>query len=328
VALLFATCPRAQPTDEFYAKQPLRLIIGYGPGSGYDAYARLLARHLGRFLPGQPTVVVQNMPGAGSITATNYLYNVAPKDGSVIGLLATSAVLEAVYGREGVKFDPKMFTWIGNVDESIGTCSVWHTSGINTLEDLKAKEALFGGSGPAGVNSQHAAALKNLLGLNIRIIQGYPGITEVKLAMAQGELQGGCGFALSSLKSSHAGEFRSGQLKPIIQTAIDKHPELEGVAHLYDYAKSDEDRQVFDLVFGSHVLGRPLAAPPGIPDDRKLALRKAFMDAMSDPAFRVEAEKLNMPIKPTDRAGVERLFSRFLGAPKSVVDKANAAIRE
>ena len=214
------------------------------------------------------------------------------------------------------------------MDESIGTCSVWHTSGIERLEDLKTKEAVFGGSGPAGVNSQHAAALKNLLGLNIKLVQGYPGASEVKLAMVKGELDGGCGFALSSLKSAHGHEFRSGQIKPIIQLAIEKHPDLEGVPHVYDYAKSDEDRQDFDLVFGSHVLGRPLAAPPGVPQDRKAALRKAFMETMSDPAFRTEADKLSLPIKPTDGAGVERFFARFLGAPKTVVQRASTAMRE
>ncbi len=327
-ALLAAASARAETVAEFYAKQPLRIIIGYGPGSGYDAYGRLLARHLGRFLPGSPSVVVQNMPGAGAVMAANHLYNVAAKDGSVIGLVASSALLEPVYGREGARFEPARFTWIGNMDESIGTCSVWHTSGIERLEDLKTKEAVFGGSGPAGVNSQHAAALKNLLGLNIKLVQGYPGATEVKLAIVKGELHGGCGFALSSLKSAHAHEFRSGQLRPIVQLGLEKHPELEGVPHVYDYARSDEDRQVFDLVFGSHVLGRPVMAPPGIPEDRKAALRKALVETMSDPAFRAEADKLSLPIKPTDRAGVEKFFARFLGAPKTVVQRASAAMRE
>jgi tripartite-type tricarboxylate transporter receptor subunit TctC len=325
---LVAASGQAETAGEFYAKQPLRIIIGYGPGSGYDTYGRLLSRHLGRFLPGNPSVVVQNMPGAGAITAANHLYSVAAKDGSAIGLVASSALLEPVYGREGARFDPAQFTWIGNMDESIGTCSVWHTSGIERLEDLKTKEAVFGGSGPAGVNSQHAAALKNLLRLNIKLVQGYPGATEVKLAIVKGELHGGCGFALSSLKSAHGHEFRSGQLRPIIQLGLEKHPELEGVPHVYDYAKSDEDRQVFDLVFGSHVLGRPVLAPPGIPEDRKLALRKAFMETMVDPAFQAEADKLNLPIKPTDGAGVERFFVRFLGAPKTVVQRASAAMRE
>jgi len=327
-ALLVAASVQAETTEEFYGRQPLRIIIGYGPGSGYDTYGRLLARHLGRFVPGNPSVVVQNMPGAGAITATNHLYNLAAKDGSVIGIVASSALLEPVYGREGARFDPAQFTWIGNIDESIGTCSVWHTSGIERLDDLKTKEVVFGASGPAGVNSQHAAALKNLLGLKIKLVQGYPGATEVKLAMVKGEIHGGCGFALSSLKSAHGHEFRSGQIKPIVQLAIEQHPDLEGVPHVYDYAKSDEDRQVFDLVFGSHVLGRPVAAPPGIPEDRKLALRKAFMETMSDPTFRAEADKLNLPIKPTDGVGVEKFFARFLGAPKTVVQRASAAMRE
>jgi tripartite-type tricarboxylate transporter receptor subunit TctC len=174
-ALLVGASVQAETAGEFYARQPLRIIIGYGPGSGYDTYGRLLSRHLGRFLPGNPNVVVQNMPGAGAITATNHLYNLAAKDGSVIGLVASSALLEPVYGREGTRFDPAQFTWIGNMDESIGTCSVWHASGIERLEDLKTKEVVFGGSGPAGVNSQHAAALKISSGStssSFRAIQG------------------------------------------------------------------------------------------------------------------------------------------------------------
>ena len=318
----------AQAPEVFYPGKTLNMIIGYGPGGGYDGYGRLLARHMGRFLPGQPTIVPQNMPGAGSIKAINYLYTVAPKDGTVMGIFATAALLEPLYGRAGASFDPAKFTWIGNMDESIGTCAVWHTSGIKTFEDLREKETLFGGSGPAALNSQHAAALKNLLGLKLKIIQGYPGALETRMAMPKGELQGGCGFALSSLQSQHGSEYRSGELKPIVQLAIEKSAELPGVAHIYDYAKDAEMRQVFDLIFGSHVLGRPVLGPPGIPDDRKQALRTAFSETVADATFLAEARKSRMPIKATNGAGVEKLFDQFLSAPKNVVDRAAAAIRD
>jgi tripartite-type tricarboxylate transporter receptor subunit TctC len=187
---------------------------------------------------------------------------------------------------------------------------------------------VFGGSGPSGVNSQHASALKNLLGAKIKLIQGYPGSNQIKLAMAKGELQGACGMALSSLKSQHASEYRSGELKPIVQLAIEKNPELPGVAHIYDYAKNEEMRQIFDLVFGPHIIGRPVLGPPGIPADRTAALRAAFMATMADSAFRADAEKMKLDITPSDGEWVERLFAKFFSYPKPVVEKAVAAMAE
>jgi tripartite-type tricarboxylate transporter receptor subunit TctC len=212
------------------------------------------------------------------------------------------------------------------MDQTIGTCAVWRTYGIERFEDLMTKPTVFGGSGPSGVNSQHASALKNLLGAKIKLIQGYPGSNQIKLAMAKGELQGACGMALSSLKSQHASEYRSGELRPIVQLAIEKNPELPGVAHIYDYAKNEEMRQIFDLVFGPHIIGRPVLAPPALPADRKAALRAAFMATMADPAFRADAQKMKLDITPSDGEWVERLFAKFFGYPKPVVQKAIAAM--
>lgn len=314
--------------QSFYEGRTVNLLIGYGPGAGYDAYGRLVARHIGRHIPGNPGIVPQNMPGAGSMKVAGYLYSVAPKDGSVFGIFATAAALEPLYTGNTSLFDPAKFTWIGNLDETIGTCAVWHTAGISKLEDMRDREVIFGGSGPAAINSQHAAALKNLLGLKIRIIQGYAGALETRLAMPAGELQGGCGFALSSLQAQHTADYRDGRLKPIVQLAIEKQPELEGVTHIYDYAKDAQTRQVFDLVFGSHVLGRPFAAPPNIPADRRKILREAFMAMAADPVFLAEADKANLPIKASNGEKVEQLFDRFLSSSPEVVAIAAKAIRD
>jgi hypothetical protein len=322
---LFAASATAQ---SFYEGRTVNLLIGYGPGAGYDAYGRLVARHMGRHIPGNPSILPQNMPGAGSMKAAGYIYSVAPKDGSVFGIFATAAALEPLYSGNKTLFDPVKFTWIGNLDETIGTCAVWHTSGIEKFEDMRSKEVIFGGSGPAAINSQHAAALKNLLGMKIKLIQGYNGALDTRLVMPRGELQGGCGFALSSLLAQHTDDYQSKRLVPIVQLAIDKHPELEGVAHVYDYAKTPEMRQVFDLVFGSHVLGRPFAAPPDIPADRKKILRDAFMATASDPQFLAEAKKARLPIKASDGETVEKLFHRFLSSPPEVVAIASKAIRD
>lgn len=328
-AALLRSLPAAADTvEDFYKGKTISLIIGYSPGAGYDTYGRLIARHFGRLMPGNPSIVPQNMPGAGSIKAANHIYNVAAKDGTVLGMFASSAAFEQMFGGEGVQFDTAKFTWIGNIDESIGTCGVWHTAGVKTFDEMLKKELVFGGSGPAAVTSQHAVALRNLLGAKIKLVQGYNGANEVKLAMARGEVNGGCGMALSSLKSQHTQEWKSGQLMPMVQLAIERSPELPGVAHIYDYAKEEETRQVYDLVFGRHVIGRPLSAPPGVPNARKLALRKAFMSTMTDKAFLADADKLKLDITPSDGEGVEKLFSRFFGYPKPVIEKAVAAMKE
>ena len=327
---LMASAPavEADAVSDFYQGRQLNLIIGFAPGAGYDTYGRLFARHYGNNLPGKASVVVQNMPGAGSLKAANHLYNLAAKDGSVLGIFASSTAFEPLFGGEGAQFDTAKFTWVGNMDESIGTCVAWHTSGINHFDDLMTKDTIFGGSGPAAVTSQHALALKHLLGAKIKLVQGYNGAGDVKLAMARGEVQASCGFALSSIKSQHTNEWKSGQIKILVQLAIEKTPELAGVPHLYDYAKTDEMRQIFDLVFGRHVIGRPVAAPPGVPDDRKNALRAAFMATMKDPAFLADAQKGKLDVSASDGEGVEKLFAKFFSYPKSAVEKAVASMRD
>lgn len=318
----------ADPVADFYKGRTINLIIGYAPGVGYDAYGRLLARHYGSHIPGNPTLTPQNMPGAGSMKAANYIYAVAPKDGSAMGMFASSTAFEQMFGGEGVQFDTAKFTWIGNMDASVGTCGVWKTSGIATFDELMAKPTVFGGSGPSAVTSQHAVALKKLMGAPIKLVEGYSGAGDIKLAMARGEVNGSCGLALSSLKSQHAQEIKSGELKVIVQLAIEKSAELPGVAHIYDYAKDEETRQVFDLVFGRQVIGRPVSAPPGLPDDRKGALRAAFLETVRDSAFLMDAEKMKLDVTPSDGEGVEKLFARFFSYPKDAVDKAAEAMRE
>lgn len=327
VALLAGFAGHAQAQD-FYAGKTIKVIIGYGPGAGYDLYGRLLSRHLGRFISGAPVLVPNNMPGGGSLRAINYLYNVAARDGAEIGVFATSALLEPLYGRKEAAFDPRKFTWIGNLDESVGTCAVWHTTGVKSIAELRTREMVFGGSGPAGLNSQHAAALKNLLGMKIRLVQGYQGAANVKLAMPKGEVEGGCGFALSSLLSSHRNDWESGHLRPIVQTAIEKHPLLKDVPHLYDFAQTDEMRQMFDLIFGAHVLGRPVAAPPDVPADRAKILQDGFRAMVKDESFLAEAKKMRLPITARDGAGVEKLVARFMATPPETVKKAAAAMRD
>ena len=325
LATLFAHPVSAQ-TQDFFKDKTVTLILGSPPGGGYDNYARPFVRHLGRHIPGNPNVILQNMPGAGGIRAANYLYNVAPKDGLFIGLFSAASLFQPLFGSNETRFDTPKFGWIGNIDEIIGTCDVWHTAGVSHFTELQTKSVTFGAAGAGSASYQLPAALRNLLGAKIELVAGYPGATEVNLAMHRGEVGGTCGISLAALKSVYQNDYNAGRLKPIIQFATNKHPELAGVAHIYDYAKNEEERGVFDLIFGRYVLGRPVMAPPGIPPERLQTLRKAFMDTMKDPEFLADAEKVKIEIGPSSGEDVEQLVKRFFSYPPAVIAKAIAAM--
>jgi tripartite-type tricarboxylate transporter receptor subunit TctC len=311
---------------DFYKGKRVSIYVGNHPGGGYDAYTRLLARNIGRYIPGKPGTVVRNMPGAAGIRLANYLYNSAKKDGTEIGVFASSSAFAPLFGVKKAKFKIEKFTWIGNIDQTTGTCTAWHTSGFKTFDDLLKKPIIYGATGPTGVNSEHPRGFNALLGARIKVIHGYPGSTGVLLAMKRGEVQGGCGFALSSLKARRRREWKSGKLVVLVQTGIKKHPELAGVPHLYDYVKSDEDKKVLDLIYGRHILGRPLAAPPKIPADRTKALRAAFMATMKDPEFLKGAKTQHLPVQPWDGKQVHKIINQFLNYPPAVVKKARTAM--
>jgi tripartite-type tricarboxylate transporter receptor subunit TctC len=312
---------------DFYKGQTITLILGSPSGGGYDSYARPLARYLGKHIPGNPTVILQNMPGAGGLRADNYIYNVAPKDGLTIGMASAASLFEPLFGNSETKFETPKFNWLGNMDEIVGTCDVWSKSGINHFDEMLEKDITFGAAGAGSASTQLPTALRNLLGARITLVTGYPGATEVNLAMKRGEVEGTCGISLAALKSVYAADYNSGQLKPIIQFSTRKHPELPGVAHIYDYAKNDDDRGVFDLIFGRYVLGRPVMAPPGVPADRVKILQKAFMDTMTDPEFQAEAEKSKIEVNPISGEEVNETVKRFFSYPKAVVTRAMTAMQ-
>jgi len=325
VAALLGLCEAAtaQSVAEFYQGKTISAIIGHPPGGGYDVYMRVLARHIGRYIPGNPAVVIRSMPGAGSLIAANHIFNQAARDGTVIGLFASSSLFSVKFGTPQARFEIEKFTWIGNMDQTIGTCTVWHTSGVNSIDDLRAKEVPFGASGPTSVNSVHARGLNALLGTRIKVIHGYPGSNNVLLAMERNEVAGGCGFALSSLKATHSQEWQSGQLKVFLQTGLNKSPELPNVPHLYDYAKTDDDRKVMDLIYGTHVIGRPISAPPQVPADRVRALRDAFSATMKDSQFLEDAAKQNVPIDPWTGDDTEKIIAKFAAYPDAIYARAN-----
>jgi tripartite-type tricarboxylate transporter receptor subunit TctC len=328
LALSVAACSTALAADvaEFYKGNTIIATIGYPPGGGYDAYMRTLARHIGRHIPGNPSVVPRNLPGAGSLVAANFLYNTAPKDGSTIGIFASSTLFSAKLGETKAKFEIGKFTWIGNMDQTVGTCVVHADSKIASFQDLFTRQAIFGASGPTAVNSSHARGFNALFGTRIQIINGYPGSTQVLLAMSRHEVQGGCGYALSSLKTARRQEWESGVIKPIIQTGFEMSADLKSVPHIYDFAKSEDDKKVMHLIYGTHILGRPISAPPGLPEDRVRALRDAFNATMKDEAFLAEAAKQHMPVAPWTGEQTEKVITQFANYPEAIYKRAIAIL--
>jgi len=310
----------------FYKGKSISAVIGYPPGGGYDVYMRTLARHIGRHIPGSPTVVPRNMPGAGSLVAANHLYNNAAKDGTVIGIFASSTLFSIKLGETRGQFEIDKFTWLGNVDQTIGTCVVHRRANIASFKELFTRNAVFGASGPTAVNSTHARGFNALLGTRIKVVNGYPSSTDVLLAMSRGEADGGCGYALSSLKTTRRQEWESGEIRVIVQTGFEKSAELKDVPHVYDFAKSEDDKRVMHLIYGTHALGRPISAPPGIPAERVKALRDAFNATMKDPMFLAEAAKQDMPIDPWTGDQTERVIAQFAGYPSAIYSRARSVL--
>jgi tripartite-type tricarboxylate transporter receptor subunit TctC len=331
-ALLAATIvapARADAVSDFYSHKTVTLTAGFPPGGGYDTYIRVLARHYGRFIPGSPSVVPSNLPGAGSMNAANHIYNTDPNDGTALGEFASSVVMEPLLGNKAALFDPVKFSWIGSMSQDVAYCGVWQTPGAapaTSFDDMLHKETIFGGGAPAAITYQHPMILKNTLGAHIQVIPGYAGTRDIDLAMQRGEVNGECGLYGSSLKSQYSDDIKSGRLKLVIQMGPRKSAEFGAVPSVYDYAKTDDDRAVLDVHFKQLVLGRPLAGPPGIPPDRLAALRQAFMATMKDKDFLAEADKVGLDIDPATAEEVQELLKHFAAFSPTIFGKARQAI--
>jgi tripartite-type tricarboxylate transporter receptor subunit TctC len=317
----------AETAAEFYKGKTVTLVVGHEPGSGFDVYARVLARHIGRHIPGQPNIVVQNMIGASGMISANWLYNVAPKDGTVVANFSGTVPTDPVLGSTAARFEPAKFAWIGNMDESAGTCGISKASGITNFDELRAKDSVFGGTGATGPFAKFAYAVRNLFNTKMKVVPGYKGSASVKIAIMRGELDGICGLPVSTITSYWREEFESGAFKPIIQLNGKKHPRIKGVPHVDDYATSEEDRQVYELIFGVQTLGRVYSAPPGTPVERRDALRMAFMATMNDQQFLTDAAKTKIDIDAMSGVEVEEFIARLAGSPPAVVKRAKEALR-
>jgi len=318
---------RADAVSDFYSGKTLSLIAGFPPGGGYDTYVRVLARHYGRHIPGQPSVVPSNMPGAGSLLSANHIYSKAAADGTTLAMFASSAVMEPLLGNKAALFEPTKFSWIGSLSQDVSYCGVWQQPGAAaSFDEMMTKETIIGGGAPAAITFQHPMVLKNVLRANIRVIQGYPGSREINLAMHRGEVNGTCGLFGSSIKAQFQDDVKSGRLKLVIQMGSRKSDEFGPIPSVFDYARNDEERAVLEVHFKQLLLGRPLAGPPGIPADRLKALREALTATMKDAEFLAEANKAGLDIDPASASEVEDLLKRFATYPPEIFRKAQEAI--
>ncbi len=317
----------ADAVSDFYSRKTVTLIAGFPPGGGYDTYMRVLARHYGQFIPGNPSTVPSNMPGAGSMNAANHLFKDEPSDGTVLGMFASSVVMEPLLGNKAAQFEPAKFSWIGSMSQDVAYCGVWQTPGAAaSFNEVMQKETIFGGGAPAAITYQHPLILKNVLGAKIRMIPGYAGTRDIDLAMHRGEVNGVCGLFASSIKAQFFDDVKSGKLKLVIQMGARKSSEFGDIPSVFDYAKSDEERAVLELFFKSLVLGRPLAGPPGMPQDRLAALRSAFAATLKDKDFLAEANKVGLDIDPASADEVQELLKHFATFSPEIFDKARQAI--
>jgi tripartite-type tricarboxylate transporter receptor subunit TctC len=318
---------RADSVSDFYKGKTVNLIAGFPPGGGYDTYVRVLARHYGRFIPGQPTVVASNMPGAGSLTAANQIYNKTAPDGLSLAMFASSAAMEPLLGNKAALFDPAKFSWIGSMSNDVAFCGVWQGPGVAaSFDEMLTKETIWGGGAPAAITFQHPMVLKNVLQAKIKVIAGYAGTRDINLAMQRDEVNGTCGLFASSIKAQFADDVKAGRLKVVIQMGSKTSNEFGKVPSVFDYAKTDEDRAVLDVHFKQLLLGRPLAGPPGIPADRLKALRDGLAATMKDKDFMAEAQKAGLDIDPASPEEVEALLKRLASFPPEIFRKAQEAI--
>ena len=311
----------AQDTAAFYKGKTVDLYVGYSVGAGYDLYARLVGRHLGKHIPGNPLVVVKNMEGAGSLRLVNWLYSAAPKDGTALGTFSRGAPFDPILGRQGAKFDPVKFGWIGSANNEVSVCVATRESKVTSLDDLKKRELVVGAAGVTSDDNTFPLVLNKMFGTKMKVITAYPGGNEIALAMERDEVSGRCGWSWSSLLSTYANWIKEKKVNLLAQFGLSKHADLPTVPLVTELARNDEERQALRLVFARQALGRPFAAPPELPPERLKALRDAFDATMKDKEFLAEADKAKIEINPMSGAEIEQLLRQIYSETPANVAK-------
>jgi tripartite-type tricarboxylate transporter receptor subunit TctC len=310
----------ADAVADFYHGKTVQFLNAATPGGGYDTYARTMLPFLTRHIPGNPTLVVQNMPGAGGVVLGNYLYNIAPKDGLAIALLNNTVPFEPMYQNKQAKFDAAQLNWLGSPSQETALLTIWHTVPVSSIEEARTHPLVLGASGVNSTPAFYARVENAVLGTQIRLIAGYPGQTESLLAMEKGENDGYGSAFWSSLKATKPDWIRDKKIKFLVQFGAAPNPELKDVPFAPSITKSEADKQLAELASGQLAIGRPLVAPPGVPADRLAALEKAVLDTLKDPEFLAQCEKAHLECdSPVTGAETAALLKRLYGAPEPIV---------
>jgi tripartite-type tricarboxylate transporter receptor subunit TctC len=311
---------------DFYGKNKITIAVGFSPGGNYDLYARVIARHMGRAIPGGPDIIVQNMPGAGSRVLANALYGRGPFDGTMIGVPNQGIPTDQALGEQGVQFDVAKFFWIGSPNQEVNVAWTWHTSKLRTLDDARRIEGVMGSSGPGSPTYVYPRVMNMLLGTRFKVVSGYPGSNELDHAIEKGEVDGRGAVSWAALKVTNDWP-RQGKVNLLVQIGLKKAPDLPDLPLLHELATTPEDRQVLEFLSLAPALGRPFFMPPRTPEDRVAAVRKAFDATMKDAAFLADAERSRLDVSPLAWREMEEIVNRTLNAPRSVVERAREAMK-
>lgn len=325
---LLAPPAAAEDVAAFYKAHKLTMIASSNAGGSYDAYLRLLGRHIAPFVPGEPAIVVQNMGAGGGMVLANHIYNAAPKDGATIGMLRGTVVQEHVFQNPQAKFDGRKFAWLGNMKFDYDACVMATASGVKTIGDFYTKEIIVGASGVGAQAYSFPIVYRELLGMKFKVIPGYPGTPERVLAMERGEITGACGITTTSYITVVGQAAREGKVAMVAQAGSRRDPRFPDVPNILEEAKTPDVRQALDFLFAPLALGRPLAAPPGTPKDRAAALDKAISATMRDKAFLAEADKLKIDIEPSNGAETAQVIDQLYAAPPAVVERIKTALTQ
>lgn len=331
VLTVSATATFGQSLESFYKDRKIKYILGSAGGGGYDVYSRTVTKYMGKHIPGNPTFVIQNMPGAGGVVAANYLYNVSARDGSELGMTGRASAIEPLINPadKSTRFVATKFNWIGTPQQEIGILLVWQPSPIQTLDDLKKYELTVSSTGRAAATSVYPRLLNNMFGTKFKVIEGYKSSQEGLFAMEKGEVAGhSSGGSSAAFRNRVDPWVKEGKAKMLMQVSLEKDPAYPDVPLITEFATNDKERQIMELVLVQQVMGRPILAPPGIPADRVKALRDAFDATMTDADFLAEADKQKLEVNPVGGAQLNALLERVYATPKDVTDRVGELLNQ
>jgi tripartite-type tricarboxylate transporter receptor subunit TctC len=314
---------QAQTVEQFYTGKTMELIVGYPPGGSNDVYGRAVSRFLGKHLPGQPNIILRHMPGAGSIVAANHIYNVAPKDGTVLGLLAATNTIDEKLGATGVKFETAKFTWVGRVASSVNVTGMWHTSKIKNAKDALTIESTLGATGTGSTVYVYPNVLNRVVGTKFKMVMGYGGSSEAMLAMERGEVDGHS-TSLEAYKSAHPEWITQKRVNFVVQYGLKRHPDLPDVPTCVELARNEEEAMILKTVVNATEIGKAILSTPNVPMERANALRAAFMSMVADNEFKGELDKMRVELTPMSGTELQSLVEEVGRIPDAVLEKIKA----